>query len=72
MRPALRLGWSVRAELLALAGLVVLAALVRLPYLWSMPLFTDETMDSLRSLSLYRGQRLPLTNVSDYVGGLYN
>jgi 4-amino-4-deoxy-L-arabinose transferase-like glycosyltransferase len=63
---------SIRTEPLALAGLVVVAALLRLPYLWSMPQFTDETQDSLRSFSFYLGQRFPLTDVSDYIGGLYN
>src|SRR5436305_14987352 len=40
---------SVHTEPLALAGLVAAAAWLRLPYLWSMPQFTDETQDSLRS-----------------------
>jgi 4-amino-4-deoxy-L-arabinose transferase-like glycosyltransferase len=66
-----RLLWA-RAEPVALTTLVVAAALLRFPYLWTMPQFTDETQDSLRSFSLYLGQRFPLTDVSDYIGGLYN
>jgi 4-amino-4-deoxy-L-arabinose transferase-like glycosyltransferase len=63
---------SQQLELAALGALVLVAALIRLPYLWSIPQFTDETADSLRSFSFYEGQRFPLHNVSDYVGGLYN
>lgn len=66
-------GWSAsRSELLAVAALVGVAALIRLPYLWAIPQLTDETMDSLRSFAIYQGRALPLTNVAPYVGALYN
>ncbi|MBA2447261.1 MAG: glycosyltransferase family 39 protein [Chloroflexi bacterium] len=63
---------STHAEVVGLTALVVVAALARLPYLWSIPLFTDETADSLRSFAIYEGRQLPLTNVAHYVGAFHN
>ena len=52
--------------------LVVIAALVGLPYLWDAPRFRDETFNALRSLAIYRGELAPLTDVELYMGSFYN
>jgi 4-amino-4-deoxy-L-arabinose transferase-like glycosyltransferase len=61
-----RLAW------LGLVGLVLVAALVRLPYLWDIPLLSDETLDSMVSWRFYSGQKFPLHNQAQYVGAFYN
>ena len=53
-------------------GLVVLAVAVRLPYLWDIPIFTDETDEVWLGLRVARGQALPLTNAATYIGPLWN
>lgn len=52
--------------------LFVAAAAVRFPYLWTIPQFTDETFDSLKSFSIYQGQQLPLYARESYIGALQN
>jgi 4-amino-4-deoxy-L-arabinose transferase-like glycosyltransferase/glucose/arabinose dehydrogenase len=63
---------SVDAALLV--GLTVVGLFLRLPYLWSIPRFTDETREALRAIELLHGG-LPvaeaLVNVDGYIGGLY-
>ena len=61
-----------RAELLVVAALVLLALLVRLPYLWDIPRFTDETAEAEIGLQILRGERFPLTNRDPYIGSLWN
>jgi len=55
-------------------GLMVAAFALRLPYLWSIPRFTDETREVLRAVELLSGGLSTadrLVNVDAYIGGLY-
>lgn len=60
-----------RADVGAMAALLVLGTVVRFPWLWSIPQFTDETLDTVRSLALYQGKSFPLTAASEYVGAFH-
>jgi 4-amino-4-deoxy-L-arabinose transferase-like glycosyltransferase len=57
-----------RLDLILAAGLFLLAAAVRLPYLQLIPQLTDETGDVLWALDIYRGRHLPLTQNDPYNG----
>jgi 4-amino-4-deoxy-L-arabinose transferase-like glycosyltransferase len=57
-----------RLDLILAAGLFLLAAAVRLPYLQLIPQLTDETGDVLWALDIYRGWHLPLTQNDPYNG----
>jgi len=46
-----------------LGGILVVALVLRLPYLWDVPRFTDELQEILWSLAIYRGEIKPLTAV---------
>jgi hypothetical protein len=61
-----------RLVLVALAAIVVLGALLRIPNLQTLPELTDETHEVLWGLSISRGQSLPLTDYRAYIGALYN
>ena len=61
-----------RLEALLVAALVALALAVRWPHLWSVPRFTDETLEVLHSLQIVREGARPLTNYDSYYGALYN
>src|SRR4051794_18647897 len=63
---------SLRADVLLAAGLGLVAMGVRLPYLWLVPRFTDETLEVLHSLAIVRDGSRPLTNYDTYYGALYN
>ncbi|MGE3271567.1 MAG: hypothetical protein AB7P40_22645, partial [Chloroflexota bacterium] len=63
-------GW--RIDLLLAGGLALLAFAVRWPYLWTIPRFTDETLEVLHSLAIVRDGARPLTNYDSYYGALYN
>jgi len=65
-----RSGW--RLDLLLMAGLALLALIVRWPSLWLVPRFTDETLEVLHSLTIVRDGARPLTNYDSYYGALYN
>jgi glucose/arabinose dehydrogenase/4-amino-4-deoxy-L-arabinose transferase-like glycosyltransferase len=52
-------------------GLVVIALAIRLPYLWTIPRFTDETAEVELGLRVARGELLPLTNRDPYIGALW-
>src|SRR3954470_9517193 len=55
-------------------GLAVVGLVLRLPYLWTVPRFTDETREVLRAVELLRGGLTTadrLVNVDAYIGGLY-
>jgi 4-amino-4-deoxy-L-arabinose transferase-like glycosyltransferase len=57
-----------------LAGLFTVALLLRLPHLWTVPRFTDETREVLRAIELLNGGLSGadrLVNVDAYIGGLY-
>jgi 4-amino-4-deoxy-L-arabinose transferase-like glycosyltransferase len=69
-RDALRV--VARGDVLMMAALLVVAELVRLPYLWAIPRFTDESNEALRALMIAQGRWLPLTNVDPYIGPLWN
>jgi 4-amino-4-deoxy-L-arabinose transferase-like glycosyltransferase len=62
----------VSREGLLLGGVLVVALLLRLPYLWQVPRFTDELQEVLWSLAIYRGEILPLTAVDSYYGPLWS
>jgi 4-amino-4-deoxy-L-arabinose transferase-like glycosyltransferase len=57
---------------LALTGILVLGAALRLPNLQNIPKLTDEMRDAIFSLPIYRGESLPLANFSAYDGALFN
>jgi hypothetical protein len=59
-------------ELAALAALFAAAVCLRWPYLWDVPRFTDELQEVLWSLSIARGEILPLTAVDSYYGPLWS
>jgi len=61
-----------RGEILLVVGLLALALAVRLPYLWDIPRFTDETAEARLALRIARGEMLPLTNRDPYIGALWN
>src|SRR5215211_7322276 len=55
-------------------GLAALGLVLRLPYLWTIPRFTDETREVLRAVELVHGGLSAadrLVNVDAYIGGLY-
>jgi glucose/arabinose dehydrogenase/4-amino-4-deoxy-L-arabinose transferase-like glycosyltransferase len=57
---------------LAVVGLLVVAAIARAPYLWDIPRFTDETAEAVIGLRIARGEAFPLTNRDPYIGALWN
>ena len=57
---------------MALFALFAAAALIRLPYLWEVPRFTDELQEVLWSMAIWRGEILPLTAVDSYYGPLWS
>lgn len=59
-------------EAIAVLGLVLLAGLVRWPYLADIPRYTDELQEVLWSLEIARGGFLPLTAVDSYYGPLWS
>jgi 4-amino-4-deoxy-L-arabinose transferase-like glycosyltransferase len=61
-----------RLDLLLVAVLAFLALVVRLPNIWLVPRFTDETLEVLHSLAIVRDGTRPLTNYDSYYGALYN
>jgi 4-amino-4-deoxy-L-arabinose transferase-like glycosyltransferase len=61
-------------EAVLLAGLVAAGFALRLPHLWTVPRFTDETREVLRAIELLNGGLSSadrLVNVDAYIGGLY-
>jgi 4-amino-4-deoxy-L-arabinose transferase-like glycosyltransferase len=65
--------WPARG--LALVAAITLVAgtavMLRWPYLWHWPAFTDETREVLLALSVARGEQLVWTNVNTYMGPLH-
>ncbi|HEX3244810.1 MAG TPA: glycosyltransferase family 39 protein, partial [Chloroflexota bacterium] len=57
---------------MGVAALALAAFAIALPYLWSIPEFTDETLMNLRSFSIFEGRSFPLTNGPAYIGAFYN
>lgn len=57
---------------LVIVVLLVVAAAVRVPYLWDIPRFTDEANEALKALVTAHGRILPLTNMDPYIGPLWN
>src|SRR5690349_6442539 len=71
-RPRLR-GWSsTRWETVAVAALVLVAILVRLPHFLTVPQYTDETWEVLWSLPIYYGEDYPLVNTNTFRGSVFN
>jgi 4-amino-4-deoxy-L-arabinose transferase-like glycosyltransferase len=60
-----------RTEPLLIVLLVLGALAVRWPYLMRLPHFTDETVEMRWALSIWRGERLPLTASDAYYGPLH-
>jgi glycosyltransferase AglD len=63
---------GLRVDVALVAAVALLATAVRLPYLWLVPRFTDETLEVLHSLAIVRDGARPLTNYDSYYGALYN
>src|SRR5438046_3112517 len=63
---------GVAVDLLLAGAVAILAAVVRWPYLWLVPRFTDETLEVRASLAIVREGARPLTNYDTYYGALYN
>src|SRR5947207_2172605 len=61
--------WVLDGALLGVMGALALA--LRLPYHQLIPVFTDEVKDAYRALLAARGQLLPLTDSSSYIGSLW-
>jgi 4-amino-4-deoxy-L-arabinose transferase-like glycosyltransferase len=61
-----------RLDLALMAGVALLAVVLRWPNLWLIPRFTDETLEVLHSLWIVRDGARPLTNYDSYYGALYN
>lgn len=61
--------WS---ETLAAAGVLLAALALRLPHLLTIPAFSDEIDEVMRGLGILRGEPFPLTNVTTYIGALFN
>jgi glucose/arabinose dehydrogenase/4-amino-4-deoxy-L-arabinose transferase-like glycosyltransferase len=59
-------------EVLLVAAIMALALAVRLPYLWDIPRFTDETAEARIGLRITNGEVLPLANRDPYIGALWN
>lgn len=60
------------ADLGAILALIAVAAAIRLPGLMWVPRFTDEQLDVLYTLPLYRLQGLPLVGFDPYNGPLFS
>jgi 4-amino-4-deoxy-L-arabinose transferase-like glycosyltransferase len=60
------------AEALTVGGLVLAATAVRIPYLQTIPAFSDELNEVMLGLGILRGEGWPLTNVTSYIGAFYN
>ena len=71
-RVAARLGALAWVDAALAASLACVALMVRWPYLWTIPRFTDETLEVLHSLAIVRDGTRPLTNYDSYYGALYN
>src|SRR3954467_7367553 len=72
--PVGRTARSARAVALpvALGASFLLALAVRLPAFRDVPGYTDETGEVLLGLKIARGLALPLTNMANYIGPLWN
>ena len=46
--------------------------MVRIPYLQTIPAFSDELNEVMLGLGILRGEGIPLTNVTSYIGAFYN
>ena len=67
-----RLTLSLVVEGILVVALVALAAAIRLPHLWQIPELTDEAWEVWWGYDIYRGRHLPLTNITTFVGPLWN
>lgn len=59
-------------EALAVAFVLLAALGLRLPHLLTIPAFSDEIDEVMRGLGILHGDPLPLTNVTTYIGALFN
>ena len=63
---------SLLIDLTLVVGLAALALMIRLPHLLTVPRFTDEQLDVLYTLPLYRLEAFPLVAVDPYNGPLFS
>jgi hypothetical protein len=54
------------------AGLAIVAAVVRVPNAHLVPPYTDETEEALRAWAIAEGELRPLVNVDAYIGALWS
>jgi hypothetical protein len=57
-------------DVLLAVGAAALALAIRWPHLWTVPRFTDETLEVLHALRIVREGARPLTNYDSYYGAL--
>lgn len=62
---------SHRVDWLLALGLAAVAFVMRLPYLYLVPLYADEGLEVLWGLGIARGQHFPLTGYDPYYGPVY-
>jgi 4-amino-4-deoxy-L-arabinose transferase-like glycosyltransferase len=68
-----RSAWRALAlEAAPVVALVVVAGLVRWPYVHLVPPYTDETEEALRAWRIAQGELRPLVNVDAYIGALWS
>jgi 4-amino-4-deoxy-L-arabinose transferase-like glycosyltransferase len=63
---------SFLVDVTLVVGLALLALAIRLPHLLTVPRFTDEQLDVLYTLPLYRLEAFPLVAVDSYNGPLFS
>ena len=63
---------SFLVDLTLVVGCAALALMIRLPHLMTVPRFTDEQLDVLFTLPLYRLEAFPLVAVDPYNGPLFS
>jgi len=68
-RPAWR---GALRDLAVVAGLALVAALVRWPNVQVVPPYTDETEEAVRAWAIVQGELRPLVNVDSYIGALWS
>ena len=62
----------IKLDLLVGIALILTGLLTRLPYVAFIPLFDDETTDTLYSLTIKPGEFMPLVNIDPYNGPMFS
>lgn len=63
---------GLRAEILMVVALVAVAFAIRAPYLWTIPLWTDEGDEAIIAMRIVRLGEVALANDNAYNGPLFN